>query len=158
MRPAARLEISQAEARSVINTYFERFPKVRQYVNDTIATARRTGFVSTLRGRRRYLPDINSRNQNIRGNAERQAINMPIQGTAADMIKIAMVSLHAALRAQGLATTMVLQVHDELVFDLALDERERVERTVRELMQNALPLAVPVKVDVGVGKNWLEAH
>jgi DNA polymerase-1 len=155
---ARRLEISQTEARTIIDTYFQRFPKVRQYINDTIAAARREGFVSTLRGRRRYLPDINSRNQNIRGNAERQAINMPIQGTAADMIKLAMVSLHDTMRARRLRSTMVLQVHDELVFDLVVGEREIMEPLVRELMQNAMPLSVPVKVDVGVGANWLEAH
>ena len=155
---ARRLEISQTEAREIIQRYFARFPKVKQYINDTIAGARREGYVATLTGRRRYLPDINSRNQNIRGNAERQAINMPIQGTAADMIKIAMIRLDRSLREKRLKSRMLLQVHDELVFEVPRGEEKKMTVLVTEGMQDAMPLSVPVRVDVGTGKNWLEAH
>ena len=155
---ANRLEISQPEAREIITRYFERFPKVKQYIGDTIAQARRTGYVSTLLGRRRYLPDINSRNQNSRGNAERQAINMPIQGTAADMIKRAMIRLDEELLHSRLSGRMLLQVHDELVLEIPQSEESRTRTLVSEAMQNALPLRVPIKVDVGTGRNWLEAH
>jgi DNA polymerase-1 len=155
---ANRLEISQAEAREIIDRYFERFPKVREYINSTIAGARTRGYVSTLLGRRRYLADINSRNQNVRNNAERQAINMPIQGTAADMIKLAMIEIDAALLSRGSPSRMLIQVHDELVFEVPRTEVIKVEALVEERMRNALPLEVPVKVDVGTGGNWLEAH
>jgi DNA polymerase-1 len=155
---ARRLEISQTEAREIIQRYFARFPKVKQYINDTIAGARREGYVATLTGRRRYLPDINSRNQNIRGNAERQAINMPIQGTAADMIKIAMIRLDRSLREKKLQSRMLLQVHDELVFEVPRGEEKKMTVLVTEGMQDAMPLSVPIRVDVGTGKNWLEAH
>ena len=153
-----RLEITQAEARGIIERYFHRFPGVKRYIDETISSARREGFVTTLLGRRRYLPDINSRNQNIRGNAERQAINMPIQGTAADMIKRAMIRLDADLLERGLKSRMLLQVHDELVFEVPEGEREELTELVRQRMTEALALKVPVKVDVGTGRNWLEAH
>jgi DNA polymerase-1 len=153
-----RLEITQSEAKEIIARYFERFPKVKQYINDTIAGARREGYVATLTGRRRYLPDINSRNQNIRGNAERQAINMPIQGTAADMIKIAMIRLDASMREKHMKSRMLLQVHDELVFEVPHEEEKKMTALVTDGMQNAMTLSVPVRVDVGTGKNWLEAH
>jgi DNA polymerase I len=155
---ANRLEISQAEARGIIARYFERFPKVKQYIQDTIAAAKRDGFVTTLLGRRRFLPDINSRNQNIRGNAERQAINMPIQGTAADMIKLAMIRLDGEITKRALKTRMLLQVHDELVCEVPRTEVDAFKPLVAEVMSNALPLSVPVHVDVGSGANWLEAH
>ena len=153
-----RLGISQSEARDIITRYFERFPKVKQYIADTLSTVRSTGYVQTLLGRRRYLPDIASKNQNIRGNAERQAINMPIQGTAADMIKLAMIAIHRDLPRLQLHGRMLLQVHDELVFEIPLGEAERSAQCIMSGMQDALPLRVPVKVDVGTGKNWLEAH
>jgi DNA polymerase-1 len=153
-----RLEISQAEAKDIITRYFERFPKVKQYINDTLEGARQTGYVSTLYGRRRYLPDINSRNQNIRGNAERQAINMPIQGTAADMIKIAMIKIDTELRTRRLSCRMLLQVHDELVFEVADKELAEVQELVVSNMQTALKLNVPVEVEVGTGRSWLDAH
>jgi DNA polymerase-1 len=153
-----RLEITQSEAKEIIARYFERFPKVRQYINDTIAGARREGYVATLTGRRRYLPDINSRNQNIRGNAERQAINMPIQGTAADMIKIAMIRLDRSIREKNMKSRMLLQVHDELVLEVPREEEKKMAVLVTDRMQNAMTLSVPIKVDVGTGKNWLEAH
>jgi DNA polymerase-1 len=155
---ANRLEISQGEARDIIARYFERFPKVKQYIHDTIDSARRTGYVATLRGRRRYLPDITSRNQAVRGNAERQAINMPIQGTAADMIKLAMIALDRELPSRSLQSRMLLQVHDELVFEVPEVEREGVEQLVVMEMRDAMKLSVPIQVEVGFGRNWLEAH
>lgn len=155
---ANRLDITQTEAKEIISRYFERFPKVKQYIEDTKALARKTGYVSTLLGRRRYLPDINSRNQNIRGNAERQAINMPIQGTAADMLKIAMINIDRELQSRHLRSKMLLQVHDELVFEVLQTETEQMRSLITEKMQSAFPLSVPVEVEVGVGKNWLEAH
>jgi DNA polymerase-1 len=155
---ANRLEITQTEAKEIIARYFERFPKVKEYINDTIDTARVSGYVETLLGRRRYLPDLNSHNQNIRQNAERQAINMPIQGTAADMIKLAMISIDRAFTKALLETKMLLQVHDELVFELKKDEEKEVRRLVTNHMQESLKLDVPLEVEIGVGKNWLEAH
>jgi DNA polymerase I len=155
---ANRLETSQTEAKEIITRYFERFPKVKQYINETIAGAKKDGFVSTLIGRRRYLPDINSRNQNIRGNAERQAINMPIQGTSADMIKVAMIRVDEAIMKRKLESRMLLQVHDELVFEIPVGEKKEMETLVKETMQGAMQLTVPLKVDVGTGSDWLEAH
>ena len=155
---SSRLEISQAEAKDIIARYFDRFPKVKQYINDTISKARTDGYVSTLLGRRRYLPDLKSANQNIRSNAERQAINMPIQGTAADMIKVAMVGIDAAIRRRKMTSQMILQVHDELVFDVAKKEEEEMEKLVEQLMREAMKLSVPIEVEIGSGKNWLEAH
>jgi len=155
---ATRLDISQSEAKEIIATYFARFPKVNQYIFDTLAKAKQDGYVSTLLGRRRYLPDIRSRNQNVRANAERQAINMPIQGTAADMIKIAMVRIHEKIKNEKLKTRMLLQVHDELVFEIAENEEKRAKNIILEEMKSALPLSVPIEVDIGVGKNWYEAH
>ena len=155
---SSRLEITQSEAKDIIALYFERFPKVKQYINDTISKARSDGYVSTLLGRRRYLPDLKSANQNVRSNAERQAINMPIQGTAADMIKVAMVNIDADIRKKKLASTMILQVHDELVFEIDKKEEAEMRGLVEKRMRDALKLSVPVEVDMGVGKNWLEAH
>ncbi len=155
---ASRLDITQSEAKEIIKKYFERFPKVNQYISDTIASAHSNGFVETLKGRRRYFPDINNKNQNIRSNAERQSINMPIQGTAADMIKIAMISIHRELKAKKLKSKMVLQVHDELVFDIAQEEESSMRKIVEKEMCEAMPLVVPVEVEIGCGKNWLEAH
>jgi DNA polymerase-1 len=154
---ANRLKISQTEAKEIIATYFERFPGVKGYIHDTLEHVRRTGYVQTLRGRRRYLPDIASKNQNIRGNAERQAINMPIQGTSADMIKIAMVNLARALNDQGFRSRLLLQVHDELICEVPPEEEVRMKDLVLKIMQEALPLDVPVKVEAGTGPNWLEA-
>ena len=155
---ATRLEISQAEAKEIIARYFERFPKVKHYIHETIETARVRGYVETMLGRRRYLPDLKSGNQNIRSNAERQAINMPIQGSAADMIKAAMIRIDKALRSKGLQTRMLLQVHDELVFELAKGEETTIRTVVTKHMQEALKLGVPLEVEIGVGNNWLEAH
>jgi len=155
---ANRLGITQGEAREIINRYFERFPGVKRYINDTLERARKTGYVETLLGRRRYIPDIASRNQNVRGNAERQAINMPIQGSSADMIKRAMITVHRELAARHPEARLLLQVHDELVLEVPEGEREEVKQIVVERMRDALPLNVPVKVDAGTGTNWLEAH
>jgi DNA polymerase-1 len=155
---SSRLDISQTEAKEIITKYFERFPRVQQYISDTIATARRTGYVATLLGRRRYFPDIKSNNFNVRSNAERQAINMPIQGTAADMIKLAMINIDRGLRTKTINAWMLLQVHDELVFEVRRKDTEKAKKFIVEEMKNALPLSVPVEVDAGVGNNWLEAH
>lgn len=155
---ASRLDISQAEARDIIQRYFERFPKVNQYIADTIAAARTNGYVQTLRGRRRYIPDIANKNQNIRSNAERQAINMPIQGSAADMIKLAMVAVDREMRRRGMKGSMVLQVHDELVFDIPKKEEKTMRELVEREMTGAMPLTVPVEVEMGSGTDWLEAH
>jgi DNA polymerase-1 len=155
---ASRLNISQSEAKEIIQRYFDRFPKVNQYISDTIAAAHAHGFVETLFGRRRYLPEIHNKNQNIRANAERQSINMPIQGSAADMIKLAMIKIHTELKQQALRSKMILQVHDELVFDFPIDEEVRLKRLAEDCMKNAVALHVPIEVEIGVGTNWLEAH
>jgi len=155
---ASRLDITQTEAKEIIQKYFERFPKVNQYITDTIASAHTNGYVETLKGRRRYLPEINNANQNIRSNAERQSINMPIQGTAADMIKQAMINIHKELTKKKLESKMILQVHDELVFDIPKSEESKMRKLVEDEMKNAMPLNVPIEVEIGVGKNWLEAH
>jgi DNA polymerase-1 len=155
---ANRLEITQTEAREIIDRYFERFPKVRQYIETTKAQATKEGYVQTLLGRRRYLPDLRSPNRAVRQNAERQAINMPIQGTSADMIKIAMVRIDAAFRKAKLESAMLLQVHDELLFEVKKQEEKDVRKIVEREMVNALPLSVPVQVEIGTGPNWLDAH
>jgi DNA polymerase-1 len=155
---ANRLEISQTEAKEIIEKYNLRFPKVKIYMEDTIAKARRDGYVETLSGRRRFLPDIKSRNQNLRSNAERQAINMPIQGTAADMIKLAMIQIHKSISNQQHDIKMLLQVHDELVFEVKNNYINEAQRIVAGSMKSALPLDVPIEVEIGIGKNWFEAH
>jgi DNA polymerase I len=155
---AQRLAIPRKEAAAIIEQYFEKFPGIRKYMAETIATAKTLGYVETMTGRRRYLRDIRSSNASIRSAAERNAINAPIQGTAADMIKIAMARIHHELRQRNLKTRMLLQVHDELVFDLFEPEKEEVLAMVEEKMKNAIALEVPVEVEAGTGKNWLEAH
>ena len=155
-----RLGIPRADAGEIINTYFEQYPGVKSYMDATVEEAKSSGFVETLTGRRRYLRDINSANATVRGNAERAAINTPIQGSAADMIKIAMIRVQEFLESGEYRSRMLLQVHDELVFDLHEEELDILTPKITEAMQNALPLphAVPVRVDTGTGKNWLEAH
>ncbi|NEM96513.1 DNA polymerase I [Pontibacter burrus] len=155
---AERLSIPRREAADIIEAYFQEFPAVKHYMDEAINKAREDEYVETLLGRRRYLRDINSRNQNIRGFAERNAINAPIQGTAADIIKIAMINIHEYLKQEKLKTRMILQVHDELLFDTPKEEVEIVTPKIVELMTNALPLSVPMEVGLGVGDNWLEAH
>lgn len=153
-----RLGIPQPEAKKIIEVYFQRFPKVKEYIEKTIAEARQKGYVATLLGRRRYVPDINSRNRTVREFAERTAINMRIQGTAADLIKLAMVRIYDEMKKRRLKSKMILQVHDELVFDVAPGEVEELKGIVLDKMQNALQLDVPLVVELGVGKNWYEAH
>lgn len=155
---AERLEISRDEARQLIDGYFGSFPKVKEYMEQSKEVARRQGYVTTLFGRRRYLPDINSANATVRGFAERNAINAPIQGTAADIIKVAMIRISRRFEAEHIRSKMILQVHDELNFSVYPDEKERVERIVMEEMQAAFPMQVPLVVDSGWGANWLEAH
>lgn len=155
---ADRLDISRDEARSLIDGYFESFPKVKEYMERAKADAAAKGYAETLFHRRRYLPDITSRNATVRGFAERNAINAPIQGTAADIIKVAMVRIHDRFRREGIRSKMLLQVHDELNFSVYPDEKELVERIVMEEMQAAFPLSVPLVADWGWGANWLEAH
>lgn len=151
-------EVSRTEAQQIIEEYFRQYPGVKHFQEKTIAQAREDGYVETLTGRRRYLRDINSKNGMIRSAAERTAINTPIQGTAADMIKIAMVRVAALLDEGAYRTRMLLQVHDELVFDLHLEEIQELIPRIEETMKNALPLSVPVRVESGTGKNWLDAH
>ncbi len=154
-----QLGIARKEASALIEEYFAQYPDIRRFIDQSIATARECGYASTLLGRRRYLPDIGSRNAAARSFAERNAVNMPIQGTSADMIKLAMVRIHKALREQNLRTRMILQVHDELVFDLYRPEEAQVRELVVREMKQALPLpGLDIEVGVDVGENWLEAH
>ncbi len=153
-----RLGIPRAEAGEIIDQYFKQFPGIRRYMDETIEFARKHGYVETVTGRRRYTRDIRSANNTVRGAAERNAINAPIQGTAADMIKLAMINIHRELAHRRLKTRMLLQVHDELVFDLYLPEQEDVMPLVEERMKTAIPLNVAMVVEMGVGENWLAAH
>ena len=155
---AERLDISRDEARLLIDGFFDTFPRVHDYMERAKEEARRQGYVTTLFGRRRYLPDINSANGTVRGFAERNAINAPIQGTAADIIKVAMIRIFRRFQDEGLRSKMILQVHDELNFTVYPEEKGRVEAIVLEEMQNVIPLAVPLVADSGFGQNWLEAH
>ena len=153
-----RLNIPRREAASIIEQYFMKYPLIKDFMDSSIEMAREKGYVETILGRRRNLRDINSNNATVRGFAERNAINAPIQGSAADMIKIAMINIHHALNEQKLRTRMLLQVHDELVFDVHKDEIDIVRQLIEEKMRTALSLSVPVEVEIGTGKNWLEAH
>ena len=155
---AERLNIPRAEAKELIDGYFATYPQVREYMDRSIAVAREKGYVETLFGRKRMLPDIHSANSVVRGYAERNAINAPIQGGAADIIKIAMVRIFDRIEAEGLRTRMILQVHDELNFNVPAEELEQLSRLVTEEMENACRLKVPLLADSGSGKNWLEAH
>ena len=153
-----RLKISRAEAAKLIDTYFKLYPKIKEYMDRSIATAREKGYATTILGRRRTLRDINSRNATARQTAERDAINTPIQGSAADLIKVAMVNVERAISAAGLRSKMVLQIHDELVFDAPIDEVDELKAIIRREMTSAIDFGVPLDVDIGVGRNWLEAH
>ena len=155
---AERLDIPRDEAKMLIDGYFQTFPEVHDYMEKSKEVARKQGYVTTLFGRRRYLPDINSANSVVRGFAERNAINAPIQGTAADIIKVAMIHIFQRFKAEGIRSKMILQVHDELNFSVYPDEKEKVERIVIEEMQNAFHMSVPLVADSGFGENWLEAH
>jgi DNA polymerase-1 len=152
------LGIPRKEAADIIEQYFAQYPGIKQYMNDTMNFARENGFVQTLMGRRRYLRDINSANQTVRGFAERNAINAPIQGSAADMIKIAMINIHREFKTRKFDSRMTMQVHDELVFDVHKNEIELVKPIIMENMRNAIKTEVPIVVEIGMGKNWLEAH
>lgn len=152
------LGIPRKEAAEIIENYFNTYPGIKKYMSDTVNFARENGYVETIMGRRRYLRDINSANQTVRGFAERNAINAPIQGSAADMIKIAMIKIHEDIKDQKLSSKMTMQVHDELVFDVLKSEKEILKNIITERMRNAIKLEVPILVEVGEGNNWLEAH
>jgi DNA polymerase-1 len=154
------LGISRTEAKEIIDNYKKQFPRIQQYMDDTVAFAKTNGYVQTLMGRKRWLKDIGSANFTVRGFAERNAINSPIQGTAADMIKLAMISISKAIQKANLQTKMLLQVHDELVFDVPKSELETIKPIILNCMQNALvlPNEVPTDAELGFGNNWLEAH
>ena len=155
---AERMELSRSEAADIIKKYFEEYAGIKEYMNRSIALARDRGYAETILGRRRYLRDINGANSVVRGFAERNAINAPIQGSSADMIKIAMIGIHQELERLKMQSKMILQVHDELVFDAHLDELDMLKAIVQDKMVNALPLSVPVIVEMNTGDNWLEAH
>ena len=153
-----RLHISRQEAKKIIDDYFKNFPAISSYIEDTLAVARESGYVETLFGRRRYLPDIASRNGTVRALAERTAVNAPIQGTAADIIKLAMINVASRLSAEGLKSRMILQIHDELLFDAYPDEVEALMSIIKDEMENVIKLSIPLTVECNYGQNWLEAH
>ncbi len=155
---AQNLNISRKEAKEIIDNYFAQYGTIKEYMDGTVAKARENGYVETIMKRRRYLPDINSSNAIVRGYAERNAINAPIQGSAADIIKLAMVSVYKEMEKQHLQSKMILQVHDELIFDVHKDEIEQMKTLVKAAMENAVQLAVPMEVEMELAKNWLEAH
>jgi DNA polymerase-1 len=157
-RLSKELGISTTTAKKYIDNYFQQYKGVKEYIDHTVEKAHKEGKVTTLLNRHRYLPDIRSKNRTVREAAERTAINTPIQGTAADLIKVAMIRLHDAIRNQGLQTKMILQVHDELVFEVPLGEVTKIEPLVRKIMEGVYSLRVPIKVDINIGGNWAEAH
>jgi DNA polymerase-1 len=156
---ARQLGISRTESKEIIDQYFLRYPNIKLYIDETIEKAKKQGYVETLLGRRRYFPALESNNQAIRQGAERAAINMPIQGTAADMMKLAMINVHARMKKEGMNSLMILQIHDELVFDALKDEVDALRDLVKYEMESAMTLGeVPILVETGVGENWQEAH
>ena len=155
---AQRLRIPRSEAKKIIDDYFASFPAIRSFIDRTVAAARENGYVETLFGRRRYIPDIQSKNMTLRSLAERNAVNAPIQGTSADIIKIAMIRIDRRLRESALAARMVLQSHDELVFEAPQSEVEALKEMVVSEMEGVIKLSVPLTVECKDGKNWLEAH
>jgi DNA polymerase-1 len=150
--------LNRSEAKELIETYYATYPKLRAYMQDQVDFARENGYVATVLGRRRYLKDINSQNAIVRGAAERNAVNAPIQGSAADIIKLAMIAIQRRLHTESWKSKMLLQVHDELVFDVPKDEIEPLKEMVKNEMENAFEINVPLVVDIGIGNNWLEAH
>jgi len=152
------LSVPRAEAKEIMEAYFQEFSAIKEYMDRVIAQAHEAGYVETITGRRRYLRDINSRNYTLRSYAERNAINAPIQGSAADIIKVAMINIQEWLKQENLKSKMILQVHDELVFDVHQDELDQIQEPISKMMRDALPLDVPMVIDVGIGQNWLEAH
>ena len=157
-RLSQEIGISNKEAKGFIEAYFERYPGIKRYMEETKTFCRENGYVETLFGRRRYIPDIKSRNHLARTGAERVAINTRIQGSAADLIKVAMIKIDQALREENLNTKMLLQVHDELVFEVPKQEQKRISELVKTTMEHAATFDVPLEVDLGSGKNWREAH
>ncbi|MFH1616986.1 MAG: DNA polymerase, partial [Candidatus Margulisiibacteriota bacterium] len=154
---AKQLKIKKTEAAKFIDNYFKKHKGVKEFMDGTVEQAKQTGIVRTLLGRLRRLPDINSPNYGLRSFTERTAINTPVQGTAADMIKLAMIRVYGRVKTQGLASHLLLQIHDELVFEVPPEEVETLKQIVKEEMESALPLDIPIRVDIGVGKNWAEA-
>ena len=150
--------LTRAESKLMIDNYFENYPGLKTYMSSQIDYARNKGYVETIMGRRRYLQNINSQNGMLRSGAERNAINAPVQGSAADIIKIAMIRIHDEFKKQSLKSKMLLQVHDELVFDVHNSEKELVKKIVKNTMESAVKLDVPLRIDLEFGKNWLEAH
>jgi DNA polymerase-1 len=155
---ADNIGVSRSEAKEIIANYFKQFPKIKEYMNANIEFARKHGYVQTIMGRRRYLKDINSKNFTVRGFAERNAINSPVQGSAADLIKLAMINIYREFKKQNLKSKMTLQVHDELVFDAHKDELEIIKPIIYDKMIHAIKTTVPIEAEIGIGKNWLEAH
>ena len=155
---AERMNVSRQEAKELIDGYFETYPQVKAYMDRSIELAREHGYVETIFHRKRYLPDINSRNATVRGYAERNAINAPIQGSAADIIKVAMARIYQRIRSNNLKAKMILQVHDELNFSVPASEKQTLQQIVIEEMERAYPMQVPLRADCGWGNNWLEAH
>ncbi|MBE9502121.1 MAG: DNA polymerase I, partial [Chloroflexi bacterium] len=147
-------ELSREEASSFINAYFEKYHGVKEYIETTKRLVRERGYVETVLGRRRYIPEVHSPNGQVRAAAERMAINMPVQGTSADIIKVAMINLHQEMERRGFRSKMILQVHDELVFEAPPEELEEMRVLVEEIMPQAMKISVPLKVDVKAGKNW----
>tara|TARA_B100001142_G_C14178153_1_gene595059 strand:- start:273 stop:998 length:726 start_codon:yes stop_codon:yes gene_type:complete len=150
--------LNRKEASELIKVYFETYPRLKSYMDDQVNFARKHGYVETILGRKRYLRNINSRNSFIRGHDERNAVNMPVQGSAADIIKLAMIQVNKKMKELDLNSKMVLQVHDELVFDVLISEREKMSTLVKDIMENVYSTKIPLKVDIGFGANWLEAH
>ena len=150
--------LTRSESKELIDTYYQTYPKLKSYIGKQVDFARDHGYVQTVLGRRRYLKDINSRNAVVRGAAERNAVNAPIQGSAADIIKIAMINIHKKLQEGNYKTKMLLQVHDELVFDVYKPELDAIKTLVKTEMESAYKLSVPLDVDLDIGDNWLEAH
>jgi len=152
------LNISRTEAKEIIDSYFEQYGTIKTYMDNAVASARELGYVETIMKRRRYLPDINSANAVVRGFAERNAVNAPIQGSAADIIKLAMVAVHEKMKGMTIKSKMILQVHDELVFDVHRDEVDQMKALVTEAMESAVQMSVPMEVELQFGENWLDAH
>ena len=152
------LNISRTEAKEIIDSYYAQYGTIKSYMDETDAQAREKGYVETIMKRRRYLPDINSSNAIVRGFAERNAVNAPIQGSAADIIKMAMVAVYREMKKTDLKSKMILQVHDELVFDVHIDEIETMKALVKHAMENAVNMIVPMEVEMELAGNWLEAH
>ncbi|MDB4091309.1 DNA polymerase, partial [Crocinitomicaceae bacterium] len=155
---AQNLGISRKEAKQIIDSYFEQYPTIKDYMDGAIKSARDKGFVETIMKRRRYLKDINSANAVVRGFAERNAVNAPIQGSAADVVKLAMIGVHGVMKEKDLKSKMLLQVHDELVFDVHKSEIDILQKLVKHEMESAVEMAVPLDVEMEVADNWLEAH